>query len=264
MAPAKARRDGKGSGFGIDDRRSNAEKRARGYTGKTPGGMIAPLAGLIAGIAHALSGPDHLAAVAPLALSDGRRRWRTGVHWGLGHALSVALVGALALSTREALPWDLISSVSERLVGVILIGMGIWGVRRAFRHRLHSHSHQHETVCHKHAHAHVDAHTNDAARSPAHLHGHSAFGIGALHGLAGGSHLLVAVAALAFSTIGQAVLYLAAYAIGTVTAMALFCATLSHLLLGNVGASAGQRRLPIALGASSVAALVCGGFWIVP
>ena len=220
--------------------------------------MIAPFAGLIAGMAHALSGPDHLAAVTPLAITHRRDRWRIGIQWGLGHALSVAVVGALALTTRELLPWDLISTVSERLVGVALIGMGIWGVRAAFRHRLHSHPHKHETVCHEHVHVHSAA--SDVARLRGHSHGHSAFGIGALHGIAGGSHMLAAIAALAFSSAGQAILYLAAYAAGTVTAMALFCGTVSHLLFKTEDDR--ERRLPVALGISSLAALICGGFWL--
>lgn len=221
--------------------------------------MIASFAGLVAGIAHAVSGPDHLAAVTPLALSDGGSRGRVGVQWGLGHALSVGVVGAVALTTREALPWDLISSISERLVGLLLIGMGIWGIRRAFKHRLHSHPHSHESVSHDHVHAHPGS--EDSTRSMGHTHGHSAFGIGALHGLAGGSHLLVAVAALAFPTTGQAVIYLAAYTIGTVMAMAVFCASVTHLLRGSPALR--ERRLPIALGFSSLAALICGGYWIV-
>ena len=221
--------------------------------------MIAPLAGLVAGIAHAVSGPDHLAAVAPLTLSGRRRGWRVGVQWGLGHALSVLVVGFFALVTREALPWDLISSVSERLVGFLLIGLGIWGIRQAFKSRLHSHSHQHESVSHEHVHAHSS--TADPARARSHAHGHSAFGIGALHGLAGGSHVLAAVAALAFSSTSQAIVYLAAYAVGTVTAMTLFSATLAQLVVGSPRAR--ERRLPFALGISSVAALVCGGYWIV-
>lgn len=238
---------------------SMREKRARGHTGPIPREMIAPIAGLIAGIAHAVSGPDHLAAVAPLAVSDSRSRWRVGVQWGMGHALSVAVVGALAMSTREALPWDLISSFSERLVGLLLIGMGIWGIRGAFKHRLHSHSHRHDAASREHVHAHPCV--PDALRSREHAHGHSAFGIGALHGLAGGSHLVAAIASLAFSTIGQAAFYLAAYAIGTVVAMAAYSAALSRLLAGASGECPGRR--PIALGISSLAALICGGFWIV-
>jgi cytochrome c biogenesis protein CcdA len=221
--------------------------------------MIAPLAGLVAGIAHAVSGPDHLAAVAPLSLSGGKRSWRVGVQWGLGHALSVAVVGSVALVTREVLPWDLISTVSERLVGLLLIGLGIWGIRGAFKSRLHSHPHQHESVLHEHVHAHPDL--ADPTRARSHAHGHSAFGIGALHGLAGGRHVLAAVAALAFSSTGEAIFYLAAYAVGTVTAMALFSAALTHLVLGTPDTR--QRWLPLALGASSVAALICGGYWVV-
>ncbi len=56
--------------------------------------MLPALSGFFAGIAHVASGPDHLAAVAPLAI--GKRRSLSaaaiGASWGLGHRLWVALV----------------------------------------------------------------------------------------------------------------------------------------------------------------------------
>ncbi len=226
--------------------------------------MIAPLAGFLAGAAHAASGPDHLAAVAPLTSADSGRGWRVGAQWGIGHALAVATVGCLALGTRHVLPWDLVSNISERLVGVILIGLGLWGIRRAFRHRLHSHDHHHghdhdHSVPHRHPHLHLDA--PEAGRRTKHSHGHTAFGIGALHGLAGGSHMLAAVAALAFPSVAEAGFYLVAYAGGTVAAMALFSEVLSRIVRRGEGSEA--RRAPFALGLCSLAAVVCGGFWLV-
>jgi len=220
--------------------------------------MIAPLAGFIAGAAHAASGPDHLAAVAPLSSADAGKGWRVGAHWGLGHALAVIVIGALALGTRHILPWDLISGVSERLVGLVLIGLGLWGIRRAFQHRLHSHDHDHDAVQHRHPHLHVEEPDHDHARG--HSHDHAAFGIGALHGFAGGSHMLAAVAALAFPNLVEAGLYLAAYAIGTVAAMALFSAALSRLIRRD--SQAANPNAPMAVGLCSLAALVCGGFWL--
>lgn len=220
--------------------------------------MIAPLAGFIAGAAHAASGPDHLAAVAPLSNADAGKGWRIGAQWGLGHALAVSVIGALALGTRHILPWDLISGVSERLVGLVLIGLGLWGLRRAFQHRLHSHDHDHEAVQHRHPHLHTEE--PDADRARRHSHGHAAFGIGALHGLAGGSHMLAAVAALAFPSLVEAGLYLTAYAVGTIAAMGIFSAALSRLIRREQEGS--NSRAPMAAGLCSLAALVCGGFWL--
>ena len=83
--------------------------------------LAATLAGLTAGLIHVLSGPDHLAAVAPLA--GGRRRaWHAGFLWGLGHSGGVLAVGLLTLALRGALPIDALSSWSERIVGVTPIG----------------------------------------------------------------------------------------------------------------------------------------------
>ena len=70
--------------------------------------LAATLAGLAAGLIHVLSGPDHLAAVAPLAGGRGRA-WRAGFLWGLGHSGGVLAVGLLALALRGALPIDALS-----------------------------------------------------------------------------------------------------------------------------------------------------------
>src|SRR5438093_7092279 len=110
--------------------------------------------GLAAGTIHVLSGPDHLAAVAPITLSNRQRPWNTGFRWGLGHSTGVLLVGLLSLMLRELLPLDLLASWAERVVGVMLLGIGLWGLRRALTLRIHVHAHTHEGKCHVHIHAH--------------------------------------------------------------------------------------------------------------
>ena len=90
--------------------------------------MFAFLRRPCAGLLHVFSGPDHLAAVAPLA-ADRRRRnqWRTGLQWGVGHTAGVVLIAPAAAVVREQLPLDAISAYSERIVGVALI-VGVWGL----------------------------------------------------------------------------------------------------------------------------------------
>ena len=172
------------------------------------------LAGLAAGLLHVLSGPDHLAAIAPIAVKKPRGAWRAGLRWGFGHASGVIVVGIVSLFLRGALPVDLISAWSDRVVGVLLIGIGLWAIRKALQVHTHEHEHGHEE------HVHIHIHGKKAHADPeAHLHTHTAFGIGTLHGLSGSSHFLAIIPARALPSNTFAVIYLAAYGVGTVAAM---------------------------------------------
>ena len=91
-----------------------------------------------------VSGPDHLAAVAPLAVKAHGSAWRSGIRWGVGHSAGVALVGVIALAFREVLPIESLSGWSERLVGVLLLGLGVWALRQGLRVQIHVHAHVHD------------------------------------------------------------------------------------------------------------------------
>ena len=142
--------------------------------------LVAALAGISAGVIHALSGPDHLSAVAPLVINERSRRWRMGLFWGIGHSLGVWIIGLIALVLRGFLPIESLSSWSERLVGVVLIGVGLWGLRRAFVAKLPA--------------PHVHDEEEPGKKRP----GRAAVLIGGLHGLAGSSHIVGLLPALAF------------------------------------------------------------------
>ena len=168
--------------------------------------IAAAVAGLSAGAIHVLAGPDHLAAVAPLAADRDRRPWAAGLLWGLGHAAGVVVVGLAALLLREVLPIESLSHWSERLVGLVLIAIGIWGIRQALRQSVHVHEHQHDGSRHSHVHAHSKAadhaapHAHGSEAAHVHVQAQAAFGVGILHGLAGSAHFLGILPALAFST----------------------------------------------------------------
>lgn len=229
--------------------------------------MIIALAGFLAGMQHVVTGPDHLAAVAPLAVTDRRAAWRGGVSWAIGHAGGVTVIALIAIALREAAPFEAewLSGWSERLVGVVLIGIGIWGLRRAFSRRLHTHVHDHGGERHVHVHVHV--HPGTGAHDPAaasagaatHHHTHAALAVGTLHGLAGGSHFVGVLPALALGT-SPAVIYLAAYGAGTVMAMAGFAFSIG--LLANKAGAAGLRWTRGLMTASSVAAVLVGVYWL--
>jgi ABC-type nickel/cobalt efflux system permease component RcnA len=225
------------------------------------------IAGLSAGAIHVLAGPDHLAAIAPLAAERQTRPWAAGLLWGLGHAGGVVVVGAAALLLREVLPVERLSGWSERLVGLVLIAIGAWGIRQATRQRVHVHEHQHDG--HRHAHVHVHhlavnheaPHAHGAAAAHLHVQTRAAFGVGILHGLAGSAHFLGILPALAFTVRSSAVAYVAAFGVGTVVAMTLFA-----VLIGWVAmrfSRSGARLYRALLFTFGVTAIVVGVAWLV-
>jgi ABC-type nickel/cobalt efflux system permease component RcnA len=220
--------------------------------------VIVLLTGLLAGTLHVWSGPDHLSAIAPLAVQQRRRPWVVGVRWGIGHSTGVAIVGVLALLLREVIPVERLSSIGERLVGVMLIGIGLWGLQKAFRTRLHTHRHIHDGEEHVHAHVHVHG-QHEAPQ--AHVHTHAALGIGIVHGLAGSSHFLGVLPALALPTMVLAVTYVVAFGIGTIISMGVFAALMGAL--ARRPAFDGARAYRGLVASCSVAAMVVGVVWLV-
>jgi sulfite exporter TauE/SafE len=204
--------------------------------------LVTGLAGLTAGLIHALSGPDHLSAVAPLVINEPRRRWRMGLFWGIGHSLGVWLVGLIALALRGVLPVESLSSWSERLVGAVLIAVGLWGLRRAFVARL------------PHAHP-VEEHP---AKGRA---GRVAVWIGGLHGLAGSSHILGLLPALALPSRAASLAYVTGFGLGAVAAMTAFSSTFG--LVADRITGRGLRAYQALLASFSLAAVVVGGYWLI-
>jgi ABC-type nickel/cobalt efflux system permease component RcnA len=222
--------------------------------------IVPALSGLAAGFVHVLSGPDHLAAVAPLAVEARDGYWRPGFTWGLGHTGGVLLVGLLALLFRELLPVELLSSWGERMVGVVLIGIGLWGIRRAASLTVHVHEHTHDGVRHAHVHAHSPGAHPPAASHP-HAHTRAAFAVGVLHGLAGSSHLLGVLPALAFDTRAASLAYLAAFGVATIGTMTGFGGLLGLFAeRARAGGAGLYRRV---LYACSIAAIIVGIGWLV-
>lgn len=220
--------------------------------------MIVALTGLLAGIVHVWSGPDHLAAIAPLAVRRPKQTWIPGAKWGAGHSAGVAIVGVLSLWLRGWIPVDLVSRWGERLVGVMLMAIGAWALRKAFK--VHAHEHEHDGDRHLHLHSHVhqrETHDKPAAHEG---HTHAALGIGILHGLAGSSHFLAILPLLALPTKSQAIGYISAFAIGTILSMATFSTLMA--LLANRFKQSGLKIYRGLMCACSIAAIGIGCFWL--
>ena len=216
--------------------------------------MLTALTGaLVSGLAHVLSGPDHLAAVAPLAAADRRRGWLTGCTWGIGHTSGVVLVALLAVMLRDLLPpLEVLSAWSERIVGVALIGIGVWALRRSLH--IGTAPHAHGGVPHDHLH--VQAGPSWARRLG---HAHASFYMGILHGVAGSSHFFGVLPALALPTRTASLVYIAAFGAGSIVAMTAFAATIGAAGGRLQQGTAGHRLLMMS---AAVLALAVGGWWL--
>jgi ABC-type nickel/cobalt efflux system permease component RcnA len=221
--------------------------------------MMIAVTGFVYGVAHVLSGPDHLAALAPFTVDRPRRALLVGLQWAAGHSAGVALIGLASMLLREIVPVHLVSSWSERLVGVLLIGVGIWGLKRAFATRIHAHEHTHDGEHHTHIHVHRVGHGQGEHRP--HLHSHAALGIGTIHGLAGGSHLLGVLPALALPSQAGAIAYLIAFGIGTLIAIGLFSSALG-IFAHRMGGT-GTRAYRYLMCTCASVAVVVGSAWLV-
>lgn len=191
-------------------------------------------AGILASMLHVISGPDHLAAVTPLVLETKNRAWKVGLFWGFGHLAGMLLIGVLFLLFKEYIPFEKISEYSEQLVGIVLIGVGLWAFYRIFnKEKTHVHPHIHST---DENYIHIHEHKHDTVRN--HLHSHvkpvrqnfiSSCSIGLLHGFAGVAHFLLLLPVLGFETQFDSVQYIIGFGIGTLLAMTVYALVLVQI-----------------------------------
>jgi ABC-type nickel/cobalt efflux system permease component RcnA len=201
--------------------------------------------GFFLGMRHATD-PDHVIAVTTIV---SRQRSipmaaLTGVFWGIGHTLTIFIVGSAIIIFDVVIPARIGLSM-ELSVGLMLIVLGVMNVVSFLRSArsissgpheeplvVHSHAHGHGDYVHSHPHGHVpETHPHSPDRTPVtlldRLFGGMApyqqirpLAVGVVHGLAGSA----AVALLVLTIIRNprwAIVYLLVFGAGTVGGMML-------------------------------------------
>jgi len=234
--------------------------------------------GFFLGMRHATDA-DHVIAVTTI-VSHQRDRVRAaliGAFWGLGHTLTILVVGAGIIVFNLVIPVRVGLSM-ELSVAVMLIILGLWNVagflrampsdsalRQDGENIIHSHSHSHGGFVHEHSHTHAvesGLHSPDHAPLPWLDRTFGKVGlyqylrplvIGIVHGLAGSA----AVALLVLTTIRDAhwaVAYLLVFGVGTIAGMMLITMSLaSAFKLVGRGRQKFSRRLALLSGVVSLA-----------
>jgi high-affinity nickel permease len=212
-------------------------------------GLLSILAvGFFLGMRHATD-PDHVIAVTTI-VSNQRNTMRAaliGAFWGIGHTVTILVVGAGIILFNLAIP-DRVGLSMELSVAVMLIILGVWNVAGFLRATptsaddvqeevVHSHTHSHGSLIHSHPHVHLAGSVANADKDALgwmdRIFGQNSLYqylrplvIGIVHGLAGSA----AVALLVLTTIRNvhwAVAYLLIFGVGTIAGMMLITMSLA-------------------------------------
>lgn len=180
------------------------------------------------GALHAVSGPDHLLSLAPLSVGQGRRAWRIGLAWGLGHAAGTVVAAAVLLAVLSGTGLHVVDAWAERAAGLALVAMGAANLVALRRGR-----------------GMAAAGTRGGRRA--------VFTVGLVHGITGAAALLLLLPAAHASAPVKA-LALAGFAAGSTAAMAALTAAIAALSAAAAPRLAlATRRLPVLASVASVA-----------
>ncbi len=204
--------------------------------------------GFFLGMRHATD-PDHVIAVTTIVSRQRSIRHAAliGVLWGLGHTITILVVGSAIILFGIVIPAR-VGLTMELSVGLMLILLGILNLSGMMRwltatltpsnRAFHSHPHGHGDYVHSHPHGHRPANHGHAEDATPVGWMDRLFGglgiyqvlrplaVGVVHGLAGSA----AVALLVLTTIrvpSWAILYLLVFGIGTVAGMMLITAAIA-------------------------------------
>ncbi len=207
--------------------------------------------GLVAGIIHVVSGADHLIAMAPSSITSPKVALKNGLSWGLGHSSGVLLLSIIAIFFKDITHLNKFSYFAEFLVGISLLVIGILAIKNSFKFNIHTHIHKHNNgVSHNHLHYHNNKNKQH------NRHSHALASLGILHGIAGGSHLIAVIPALALP-VQEACAYLLAYLTGSLFIMSFFTYLVS-ISTFNAGQLFVKRLIAFAGGIS----FSMGIFWL--
>lgn len=175
--------------------------------------------GFALGVRHALDA-DHVVAISTI-LSQNRNPFRAalvGAFWGIGHTLTLLLVGLAVILFELRIP-DRLALSMEFLVGIVLFVLGLqifWKYRKKGVHT-HLHDHTAEALTHEHFHVHI--------KDKGHRHGplaqqYRSLLVGMIHGLAGSGALMLLVLGTIRTPV-EGVAYILVFGCGSILAMVL-------------------------------------------
>lgn len=183
----------------------------------------------VTGFSHAFEA-DHLVAVSNIVTRRDRLLLavKDGVYWGLGHSSTILAIGFLIIVAKSTF-FNGYFGYLEALVGVMLIGLGLYRARQIRRKKsvqIHNHSHDHKL----------------------------AYGVGLIHGLAGSGAMVLVVLSEVSGT-WNSLLYLVIFGLGSVVGMLLAAGVFSLPFGKNLSSTPVVQQ-----GLTLLSSLLCIGY----
>src|SRR6266478_2837132 len=241
-------------------------------------GLLSILAvGFFLGMRHATD-PDHVIAVTTIVTNqrNSMRAALIGAFWGIGHTLTIFVVGAgiilfnLVIPVRVGLSMELSVAVMLIILGLLNVAGFMRSMPAGLIHTpdgktvVHSHPHSHGDYTHDHPHVHqTEGHLHPTDDVPVawmdRVFGTVSvyqylrpFVVGVVHGLAGSA----AVALLVLTTVRSvqwAIAYLLVFGVGTIAGMMLITMSIaSAFTIVGTGRKKFSHRLALASGLLSL------------
>ncbi|WP_437721137.1 hypothetical protein [Sorangium sp. So ce861] len=205
---------------------------------------LAVVTGIGSGALHAVTGPDHILSLTPMAAAHRRSGFRIGLLWGLGHGLGTLIVCLALIALAAGARIEAVSGWSERAAALALVGMGAWSLRRDRR---------------------TPRGQAQEARDATRI-GRKAALVGLVHGLTGAAALLLVLPAVFARSEAVRALFLLGFTAGSSLAMAGMTALMSWAMArapaarpSSAGAIAPAEKLRLAASALSIG---LGAWWL--
>lgn len=91
------------------------------------------LTGMLFGLIHVLTGPDHLSALATLSAGSSWRSFALGIRWGCGHSIGLIVMAVVFIALDGKLDFSVLNVVTDVLVGVFMVALGVYGVNEGVK-----------------------------------------------------------------------------------------------------------------------------------
>lgn len=189
------------------------------------------LYGAGSGALHAVTGPDHVLSLGPVALEHPRNSWRIGLLWGVGHALGTLLLAIPAALLAQLLQLQALADWGDRLAGLVLCASAAFSWWSLRHHRPHG--------------------------EPSHGQRGSLL-VGLLHGVSGAGSLVLVLPVIISGSLGRVAVFLAAFSVGSTLAMALLTWGIAHLAGALRARTVTRARYGL-----TFASFVLGALWLV-
>lgn len=191
---------------------------------------IALLYGAGSGALHAVTGPDHVLSLGPVALRHPRASFRIGLSWGVGHAIGTLVLALPLLVLSNLVHLPTLATWGQRGAGAALLMAAAWSFWSARKRGL-------------------EPSADSRSGTP--------LIVGLFHGLTGAGSFVLVLPVLVSGSLERTLLFLAAFSIGSALAMALLTASIAKL-----GAKLEQRVITRFQTAMMATAAVLGSYWL--